>query len=318
MAKTREFRDIIYPNKIADMPLEGKAYVTFVPKIVQFMLNKEKLKNSLTGNSDKKQVIIDRLDQAERIIYAEQLIDPDGKIVRSITLPINKVRDTLKSNYKLINGLDLLASGEFFKWSLANFTTIMKMGGNALNMFGGNMAGNALGGIANILSSAPEEWKALGRSIIGNGYMENPHDMMIYDGVERRTFGVTYNLMKPQNAEEEKDLKLIREIFRATQIGNYKDDVWSVSAPATWFISFTSYGSNINDQQTSIDPFLNYYNCGLVDSTFNFGDTSQNVNFSRTPSGEPIYDMSLSFIELEKMGTKSWDENVKFVKNNYK
>jgi hypothetical protein len=291
-----------------DMSLIGQAFVTFTPKLVKFIKIKEDELNSAKSD-DLKTDIKKRIEESKRIEYIKDF-KYEGRIIRNIVLPINKIDDTLKSNYKLINGLDLLANGDYLKWGATNLDKLFKAvdGTGILDKLG--LVGKGLSGIGNMMMNAPEELKAMFRSVIGNGYMSNPHDMMVYESVERRVFGVSYNLMKPQNSKEEETLKMIRDVFRASQVGNYKDNIWTVAAPATWFVSFTSYGKN---QTKSVTPFLNYYNCGLTSSTFNFGDTTNNVNFSRTETGEPIYDMSLTFLELEKMGTRSWDENLKFI-----
>lgn len=317
MASEINYKDIIYPSKIAssEYGFDNAAFIVFTPKEVAY-INANDEYNYQTESAKKE--VRDRIEKTKKILYARDLVTKDDEIIRSITLPINKISDSLKSNYKLMNGLDLLASGQYASWGATNIPRLLKMGGNLIGSLPlGGFAGKAIGGVGSVLANLPDEWKALGRSVFANGYMENPHDMMIYDGVERRSFAITYNFMKPQNRDEEEDLKLIRKIFRSTQIGNYKENIWSVSAPTSWYVAFYSRPlDNGLDWSHTPPPFLTYNNCGLVNSTFNFGDQSQDINFSRMESGEPIFDMSLSFLELEKMGTTSWDKNLEISQNN--
>lgn len=293
--KNLKYIDLVYPSSLADENVTGRAYVKFQPKIVKMIT---KLQKSNLVDKEK------RIEEQRKVALAKGLIDGD-KIVNSIILPISKASDNLKSNYKLMEGLDLLASGDYLQWFGANSAkTAQFIGQIATKIPGAGMIGDKLQSLSNVMTSLPEEWKALARSVIGGGFMENPHDMLIYNGTDRRNFVITYNLLKPQNKDDEETLRKIRKIFRASQIGDYRG-IFSTISPFSWFVGFYSYGV---DLQTSIEPFLQYNNCGLVNAVTNFG--GNNDIFTRTPSGDPITDMTLSFAELERMGTNSWDRTI--------
>jgi hypothetical protein len=284
-----EKKNIYFPSSLSTATdLSGKAYIKFEPKLIKILKKSEK------------EDFIDTIELEQRLENASLFDERDNKLIGSMILPIRKINDAMSADYRLMKGLDLLAGGKPMQYALWNFPELLKAAGGI---------NNTLGGIGNFISGLPEEVKAAFRAYAGEGFMENPHDMMIYNGNSRRSFNIDYNVLKPQNKEDEDNLKLIKKIFRMSQLTDYDKDLFSAASPTSWYISFYSFPHADYDggNTTNINPFLSINNAGLRGFNIPYGDNGVNDKFTRMKSGEPLTSMNLSFVELDRMDIKSKD-----------
>lgn len=285
-----DFKDIVFPSALnIQDDLSGKAYIKFQPKIIKVL--KKNTEND---------IFIDKVDLEDLISRSDLYDERDNKLINSIILPIRKINDAMSADYRLMKGLNLLASGKSLQYMLWNLPDLLKAAGGI---------SSTIGGIGNFISGLPEEVKAAFRSYVGEGFMENPHDLMIYNGNSRRSFTIDYNMLKPQNKEDQYNLDVIQNIFRKSQLTDYNKDLFSAPAPTSWYVSFYSFAHRDYEDNNSLefDPFLSFSNCGLRQLNIPYGDNGVNDKFTRMKSGHPLVNMSLEFVELNRMDVKSKD-----------
>ena len=184
--------------------------------------------------------------------------------IQEIILPIRPIDDSLSGNWTAVEGLALLQQsfGKYLGWKF-----IKSMSGVASRIL-------------------PQEvMVAFKQGILGSS-IDNPHEVLLYSGTNRRTFEIAYEFLKPESEEDEKRLVAILDTFRACSIGSYGEYV--ISPPPTLDVEFISLPGYNN--------FLRYTNCGIQNCSVTFGGAGD--QFNAMESGLPFASIALQFGEL--------------------
>lgn len=251
---------LVYPQILEELIEDDE----FQPPFVKLVPYKKNFKVTQTTKQEVETVDGTKKFSAGEI--SEDKVEKGFNNVTEIILPMPpQIVDSLSGNFQAVEGLGKIMKGGFgsyIKWK------VMK----GLGSFGGLL---------------PQEIvMAIKHGIYGGG-LDNPHEMLLYSGHNRRTFNLAYEDMKPVDEDEENVLKNIIDVLKSSAIGSYVDMV--IYAPPSWDIEFYS------DSDTLI---LSYKNCKISSYDETLG--SQNSeSFARMESGFPITSINIAFNEMD-------------------
>lgn len=249
--------DLFFPYKLRDVINDVSIPVAFV----QFSpINEIQIMPQIDDISNLEKNIIK--EDAKEIEKTKVIVK-----LKSITLPIRPVSDTITGEYQSVEGVGKIEQGlgKYILWK----------GYKALS--------GAIGGVI------PSEIAIAAKTGLLGGGIDNPFDKLLFSGHQRRSQDFTWDFMKPANKEEERTLRAIINIFRKSSLGHYGDYV--IGPPPKWKVEFYS-------QPTfETKPFLRYKSCGISNCTVKFGGDGD--DFNAMESGVPFMSLNLSLSELE-------------------
>lgn len=235
----------------------------------------------------------------------------DEKFV--LYLPINVVEDTVSNDWSGVENMRLLVGDEAGMSSLAKYIGHLAMNNaDALINFGKDkLVGrifsdeSKLGAFFDKASVPKEVIMALRHSLLG-GAGVNPHEMMVYNGVERRTVNLSYDKLIPSNEGEDKMLKLIIGVLNRASKGSYGD--YALIAPPMWDVDFYSLPRSVQAQfdnnemvieSSDFEPFFGLKKCIINNFSCKHGGSGE--KFMKMETGTPIKEFTLSLMESEPM-----------------
>lgn len=214
--------------------------------------------------------------------------------VKEIILPIMPISDTLNGNVRGREGLGLV-SGEAIAGTLKNIVDEVKSGsvigitgsiGSAFIKSSKYTMNKAYRAGMGLMEKFSVESIAL-KQAFGGGGVDNPHEQLLFDGHDRRSFSLSYDFLKPETKEEEQILVYILEVFRVCSLGSYENYV--ITPPPTVNVEFISLPEYSN--------FITYKKC-YVTTNVVFGGSGK-IGFESMESGFPFAKLTMNFAESE-------------------
>ena len=189
----------------------------------------------------------------------------EGLKLNSIIMPIMPVEDTIQNQWGSVEGAQLLAGGASLPKAIDYAKWMLLRGASA---------------------ALPDAISATLKQSYFKGATINPYDKMIYQGHQRRSIPITFNFLKPESAEDEKNLRSIVNLIRTLSVGSYSGII--ITQPIQWDLEFVSL--------PDYDRFLKYTRCGIESVSVKFGGDGENFNAMKT--GMPFLSLSVVFNEL--------------------
>ena len=250
--------ELVFPTKLRDIINENEpiAFVQFSPLAELTVIPQI---DDLSNTSEDK--IKDDAKLMEKKPVPVQL--------KSITLPIRPVTDSITGEYQSVEGLGKLREGmaSYIAWK----------------------GYKKLSGL--IGSVVPSEIAIAAKTGLLGGGIDNPHDKLLFAGHQRRSQDFSWDFLKPANKDEEAVLRAIVNVFRKSSLGSYGPLV--IGAPPRWKVEFYSGPMFVKGGK----PFLRYKSCGIQNCAVKFGGETD--DFNAMESGMPFISLSLSLSELE-------------------
>ena len=249
--------ELVFPTKLKDIINENEpiAFVQFSPLAELTVIPQI---DDLSNTNENK--IKDDAKLIEKTPVSVQL--------RSITLPIRPVSDSITGEYQSVEGLGKLREGmaSYIAWK----------------------GYKKLSGL--VSSVVPSEIAIAAKTGLLGGGIDNPHDKLLFAGHQRRSQDFQWDFLKPANKEEEAVLRAIVNVFRKSSLGSYGSLV--IGPPPKWKVEFYSTPLFAGSK-----PFLRYKSCGIQNCTVKFG--SETDDFKAMESGMPFISLSMTLSELE-------------------
>jgi hypothetical protein len=191
---------------------------------------------------------------------------PNVGVISEIILPMPpQIINSLSSNYQGVEGLGLIQN----KGKLAYLKHV------AVKKF------------LNPLGALPDAVVAAIKQNIFGGGIYNPHEKLLFAGHDRRSFGLSYDDLKPTSKEEEDQLDAIINTLEYCSIGRYGD--WVVTGPPSFDVEFHSIPGHV---------ILEFKNCKIVSFDNTMGGSGGD-GIARMSSGFPISSIEVAFNEMD-------------------